>query len=80
MGGGQGLYCDSHRVKHLRLKGEPLCNSHRKPALCLLKRCDGTRHDDEVSVFLKCFSSVSPVNLNLRTFYDHMNAVIVCCV
>ena len=26
---------DSHRAKHLRLKDEPLCNSHRKAALRL---------------------------------------------
>ena len=28
----------------------PLCNSHRKPALWLLKRRDGTHHVDDISV------------------------------
>ena len=47
---------DWHRAKHL--KDEPLCNSHRKPVLQLLKRCDGTRHDDDVGVFSRCFPGV----------------------
>ena len=34
-------------------------NSHRKLVLRLLKRHDGTRHDDDVCVFLRCFP-VSP--------------------
>ena len=38
---------DSHRAKHLCLH---VCNSHRKPALRLLKRRDGTRHFDDVVV------------------------------
>ena len=38
----------SHRTNHLRLKDEPLCKSHRKPALQLL------------SLFLRCFPGVSP--------------------
>ena len=49
---------DSHGAKHLRLKDEPLCNSHRKPALRLLKRPDGTCYDDDVSVFSRCFPGV----------------------
>ena len=40
-----------HRAKHLRLKEEPLCNSHRKLELWLLKRHDGTRLDDDIGVF-----------------------------
>ena len=67
---------DSHRAKHLRLKDEPLCKSHRKPALRLLKRRDGTR---DFVVFSRCFPCVPPVNLNLRTAYNHMDAVIMCC-
>ena len=58
---------ESHRAKHLCLH---VCNSHRKPALQFLKRRDGTRHVDDVSV--------SPVNLNPRTVYNHMYAVIMC--
>ena len=38
---------DSHKAKHLRLH---VCNSHRKPALRLLKRRDGTHHVDDVGV------------------------------
>ena len=37
----------SHRAKNRRHKDEPLYNSHRKPALQLLKRCDSTHYDDE---------------------------------
>ena len=48
----------SHRVKQLHLKDELLCNSHTKPALRLLKRHDGTRHDDDACVFSKCFPGV----------------------
>ena len=48
----------SHRAKHLQLQDEPLCNSHRKPALQLLKRCDLTRHDNDVGVFSRCFPGV----------------------
>ena len=48
---------------------ELLCNSHRKPALWLLKRRDGTRHDDDVCVF-KVFPRCPPVN--------HMDTVIMC--
>ena len=59
---------DSHRAKHLRLH---VCNSHRKPALRLIKRRDGARHVDDVVV--------SPaVNLNLRTVYNHIDALIMC--
>ena len=39
---------DLHRAKHIHLH---MCNSHRKPALRLLKRRDGTHHVDNVSVF-----------------------------
>ena len=42
----------SHRAKHPRLEDEPPCNSHRKPALQLLKRRDCTRHDDDPGVLL----------------------------
>ena len=56
---------DSHRAKHLRLKDEPLCNSHREPALRLLKRRDGTRHEDDVGVFSRCFPSV-PLSIQTR--------------
>ena len=38
---------DSHRAKYLHLH---VCNSHRKPALRLLKRRDGIRHVDDVGV------------------------------
>ena len=62
---------DSHRVKHLRLH---VCNSHRKPVLRLLKRRDGTRHVDDVSVS----PGVPLVNLNPWTVYNHMDAVIMC--
>ena len=47
--------------------------------LQLLKRRDGTRHDDDVSVFSRCFPSVPPVDLHSRTVYNHMDAVIMCC-
>ena len=40
------------------LKNEPLCNSHRKLALRLLKKRDGTRQDDDVGVFSRCFPGV----------------------
>ena len=40
----------SHRAKHC-CKDQLLCNSNRKPVLRLLKRRDGTRHDDDVCVF-----------------------------
>ena len=68
---------DSHRVKHLRLKDKLLCNAHRRPALGLLKRRDGTRHDDDVCVF-KVFPWCPPVSLNPWTVYNHMDAVIMC--
>ena len=55
-----------------------VCNSHRKPTLRLLKRHDSTRHDDDVSVFSRCFPGVPPVNLNPQIVYNHMNAVIMC--
>ena len=64
---------------HLRLQEEPLCNSHRKPALWLLKRRDGTCHDD-VGVFTRCFPSVPPVNINPQTVHNHMDAVTMCSV
>ena len=52
----------------------PLCNSHRKPALWLLMRHDGTRHVNDVGV-----SKGSPaVNLNLQTVYNHMDTVALC--
>ena len=53
----------SHRAKH-RCEDEPLHNSHRKPALRLLKRRDGTRHDVDVCVFSRGFPGFSPVNQN----------------
>lgn len=63
-----------HRVKHLRFKGEPLCNSHRKTALQLLKRRDSSRHGDDVfKVFFRC----PPFNLNTRISYNHMDAVLM---
>ena len=41
-------------------KDEPLCNSHRKPALRLLKKCDDTHHEDDACVFFfKAFPPVS---------------------
>ena len=55
----------SHSAKHLHLKDEPLFNSHRKPALQLLKRRDGTRQDEDIGVFSRCFPGVPPVNLIL---------------
>ena len=55
----------SHEAKHC-CKEEPLRNSHRKPALWLLKRRDGTRHDDDVCVFSRGFPGVSPVSQNRR--------------
>ena len=63
----------SHRVKPLRLKDELLCNSHRKRTLRLLKRRDGTRHDDDAGVFPRC----PAVNLILRIVYNHMDAVLM---
>ena len=54
---------DSHRAKHRRLSAS---NSHRKPALLLLKRRDGTCHVDDVGV--------PPV----QTVYNHMDAIIMC--
>ena len=54
----------SHSAKH-RCKDEPLRNSHRKLALWLLKKHNGTRHDDDVCVFSRGFPSVSPVHRNL---------------
>ena len=59
----------------IRLKDKPLCNSHRKPALHLLKRGDRTHHDDDVCVFSRCFPGVPSVNLNLLTVYNHIDAV-----
>ena len=35
-----------------------LKDSHRKPTLRLLQRCDGTCHDHDVCVFSRCFPSV----------------------
>ena len=72
-------YDNSHRAKHLCLKDELLCNSHREPALWLLQRDDGTSHDDDAGVFSRCFPGVLPLNLNPRTIYNHMDAVIMCC-
>ena len=46
----------SYRAK-LWHKGEPLCTLHRKSALRLLKRHDGTRHDD-FCVFSRCSPGV----------------------
>ena len=69
---------DSHRAKHFCCKDEQLCNSHRKPAPWLLKRCDGPHHDDDVGVFLRCFPGVPPVNLNTQIVHNHMDAVIMC--
>ena len=54
---------DSHRAKHRWRKDKPLCDSHRKPALQLLKRRDGTLHDADVCVY-KMFPRCPPVNLN----------------
>ena len=47
----------SHRAKHLHLNDKPLCNLHRKPVLRPLKRRDNIHHDDDVSVFSRCFPS-----------------------
>ena len=49
-------------------------DSHRKTALRLLKRRDGTRHVDDVGVS----PGVPPVNPNPRTVYNHSDAVIMC--
>ena len=49
----------SHRAKYLRLKDDPLCNSHSKLALRLLKWRDGTHHDDDICVFFMVFPQVS---------------------
>ena len=46
--------------------------------LQLLKRRDGTHHDDEAGVFSRCFPSVPPVNPNPWTVYNHMDAIIMC--
>ena len=74
------FYADGylHRAKHLHLKDEPLCNSHRKLVLRLLKRHGSTRHYDDTGVFSRCFPGVPPVNLNPQTVYNHMDAVIMC--
>lgn len=40
-----------HRTKQLRRKAPLVCNSYSKPALWIQKRCDSTRHDDDVCVF-----------------------------
>ena len=42
----------------LQEPNKPLCNSHRKLALWLLKRHDDTRHDDDVGV-----SPVAPLSI-----------------
>ena len=39
---------------------------------------DGTRHDDDVCVFSRCFPGVLLSNLYLRTVYNHMDAIIMC--
>ena len=59
------------------ISADLLCNSHRKLALQLLKRHDSTRHVDDVidDVFPRCPS----VDLNQRTVYNHMDAVMMCC-
>ena len=50
---------DSHRPKQLRHKDELPCDSDRTPVLRLLKRRDGTHHDDDdVGVFSRCFPGV----------------------
>ena len=49
----------SHRTKQLWRKNEPVCNSHRKPMIRILKRRDSVCHDDDVCVsFSKCFPGV----------------------
>ena len=58
------------------VRDKPLCNSHRKPVLRLLRRRDSLRHDDDVCVF-KVFPRCPPVNLNVSTVYNHMDAVIM---
>ena len=55
----------SHRAKDLRLH---VCNSHRK-----LKRRDG-----DVMMMMWVFPRCSLVNLNQRTVYNHIDAVIMC--
>ena len=65
-------------TKHRWSKDKPLCNSHRKPALRLLKRRDSTHHDDDHVWVFKVFPRSLPVNLNLRIIYNHMDAVIMC--
>ena len=64
-------YGHSHGAKQRRRKGEPLCNSHRKPALQILKRRNSIRHEDGVHAFSGFFPQC-PVNPNPRTVYNHM--------
>ena len=70
----------SHKAEQRWRKEEPLCNSHIKPALWLLKQRDGTHHDDDVYVFIKGFPRCPPVNLNMYMLnvYNHMDDVIMC--
>ena len=63
----------SHRAKHRWSKDKPLCNSHRKLALWLLKRRDGKRHDDDV-----CFQGVSPVSSGQSKPTDNLYSYRCC--
>ena len=55
-----------------------LCNSHRKPALQLLKRCERSTSWWWYLCVFKVFPRCPPVSLNPRTVYNHMDAVMMC--
>ena len=50
-----------------------LYNSHKN------QQCGSLRGVMVHVMFSRCFPGVPPVNLNLRTVYNHMDAVIICC-
>ena len=65
-----------HRAKQDHLKDKLLCNSHKKLVLQLLKRHDGTRHDDDVCVLSRCFpgTPLSPL-IRAADLFIHTGSV-----
>ena len=62
-----------HTVCSISILKKNRCVIHTESQPCGSKR-GGTRHDDDVGVFSRCFPSVPPVNLNPRIIYNHMDA------